>query len=241
MSIKVKFDVILGRLRECCQGSSPTPQPVPQITVTTTGSNKTFYADEQQSDTLTVVVTVKFNGQLVDADSTPSGWTRTSTGTYERTITEPGQIARQLWSYTPGGEYGSQTATAYSEARSLTRVFPAYWGIYPGNDASGDISAIVAALKDQHRVTQYLPTTVVNVDNPTANDCWMWIVTRGEARATPEAFDISMMEAPVTGKTFASPMPGANWNLSGYKAYVSINRADAGLSFGPVKLTINLS
>jgi hypothetical protein len=58
---------------------------------------------------------------------------------------------------------------------------------------------------------------------------------------SPEAFDISMMEAPVTGKTFASPMPGANWNLSGYKAYVSINRADAGLSFGPVKLTINLS
>lgn len=239
MSIKVKFDRILGRLREKDgDGGSPAPPLVPKITVETIGSNKTFYADMQQSDTLTVVVKIWFNGHLVDADSN-NGWTKTATGTYQRTLTEPGEIARTQWRYTPGGDYGSSTATGYSEARSLTRVYPAYWGIYPDNDASGNISAIVAALNDQHRVTQDLNTTI-EVPNQTANDCWLWIVTHNKATATPEAFDVTMLRDPVTGKTFASPMSGTDWNLSGYKAYVSINPADAGLSFGNVKLTINL-
>lgn len=241
MSLKVKFDRILGRLREQDgDGSTPEP-PKPKITVETIGSNKIFYADEQQNDTLTVTVKVWFNNQLVDADSTPSGWTKTATGTYQRTISEPGQIAQQLWSYTPGGEYGSQTATAYSQARTLTKVWPAYWGIYPSDDAAVDISAVVADLCQQHRVKQNLPSTTVEVPNPTANSCWLWIVTRGTATAQPAPTPgISMMEAPVTGKTFASPIPGANWNLTGYKAYLSMHSAKAGASFGNVVITINL-
>ena len=205
MPIKVKFDPILGRLREGCD-CDPEPT-VPDLLATTTPSaNQTYLADEVQSPGMTVVVTLAFRGTPVDADATPQGWTRTAT----------------------------------SEVRSLTAVYPAYWGIYPGNDTTGDISSIVAALKDQHRETHNVGPTVVTVDNPTGSPCWLWIVTRGTAKATPEAFDVSMMDDPATGKTFTSPMPGANWSLSGYKAYVSINRADAGLSFGPVKLTINL-
>lgn len=235
MPIKVKFDPILGRLREGCD-CDPEPT-VPDLLATTTPSaNQTYLADEVQSPGMTVVVTLAFRGTPVDADATPQGWTRTALGTYQRHIDQPGTVAAQLWEYTSDGT----TFTATSEARSLTAVYPAYWGIYPGNDTTGDISSIVAALKDQHRETHNVGPTVVTVDNPTANPCWLWIVTRGTAKATPEAFDVSMMDDPATGKTFTSPMPGANWSLSGYKAYVSINRADAGLSFGPVKLTINL-
>lgn len=237
MGIKVKFDTILGRLREK-DGDGSTPTPSHNLSVQTTPTqNQTYLADEQTSPGMTVTVIVKFDGNIVDAASTPSGWTRTGLGTYTRHIDQPGTIAAQQWTYVHEG----RTYTATSPARSLTAIYPAYWGIYPSNDSEGDITAIVAALKDQHRQTANLPRTTVEVPNPTGSDCWMWIVTKGSATATPEAFDVTMLRDPVTGKTFASPMPGANWNLSGYKAYVSINPADAGLSFGNVKLTINLS
>lgn len=236
MGIKVKFDKILGRLREQDCECTPTP-PSHSFTVQTTPSgNVSYLADEAMSPGLTVQVVTKFDGAVVDADSVPTGWTRTGTGTYTRHIDQPGTIAAQQWNYTSDGT----TYQANSASRSLTAVYPAYWGIYPSNDAAGDITAIVASLKDQHRQTANLPQTVVEVPNPTGSDCWLWIVTKGTAKATPEAFDVTMMREPVTGKTFVSPMPGANWNLSGYKAYVSINPADAGLSFGNVKLTINL-
>lgn len=241
MSIKVKFDRILGRLREMDCGGTPPPDPSALFRVSTAGDNKVFYADEKQNDTLTVVVTLRFDGQLVDADTVPSGWTRTGLGTYQRSISEPGIIAAQAWSYTPGGAYGSQTCTGNSEARSLKKVWPAYWGIWPGNDASGDITAIVADLKSQHRLTSSLPATTIEMPNPTGGSCWLWIVTHGSATAQPAPTPgISMMEEPVTGKQFDSPMPNADWRLDGYKAYVSIHSAKAGASFGNVILTVNL-
>lgn len=235
MGIRVIYDAILGRLREGC-GCDPEPPAKALVAATTPSANQTYLADEEQSPGLTVTVRLTFEGAPVDADSTPPGWTRTEPGTYTRHIDQPSTVPAQQWDYTDNGVVYS----AMSEARSLKAVYPAYWGIYPGNDAAGDITSIVSALKDQHRETHNVSPTVVNVDNPTGSPCWLWIVTRGTAKATPEAFDVSMMDDPVTDKNFTSPMPGANWRLSGYKAYVSTNRADAGLSFGPVKITINL-
>lgn len=238
---KVIFDCILGRLRQDKLSEGDLPDPTPLFTVETApASSVRYYADAETNPGLTVTVKLRFNGTLVDADSTPSGWTRTGTGTYQRSVSQPGTVDAQAWSYTPGGMYGSRTATKSSASRSLTEVYPAYWGIYPSNDASGDISAIVASLAEQHRLTASLPQTVVEVPNQTAQDCYLWIVTHGSATATPEAFNVNMLREPVTGKTFESPMPRTGWNMSGYKAYVSINPADAGLSFGNVRMTINL-
>lgn len=234
MPIKVKFDTILGRLREK-DGDGSTPTPTHSFTVQTTPTSKSYLADEQSSPGLTVQVVTKFDGVTVDAAATPSGWTRTGLGTYTRHIDEPGTIAAQQWSYTSGGT----TYHATSPARSLTAVYPAYWGIYPSNDATIDIRAIVADLAQQHRATSDTNTTV-EVPNPTGNSCWLWIVTHGTADAEPATTPgISMMDAPVTGKSFVSPV-NPSINLSGYKAYVSMNSAKAGASFGNVKLNINL-
>lgn len=244
MSIKVKFDRILGRLREgCdCDGGTPMPPPKPTLVGTTTPSaNQSYLADAQLCPGMTVEVRLRLDGTLVDADTTPQGWTHVETGVYQRHIDNPGTVAAQTWHHTtaPGSIYGQQTASYTSPARTLSAVYPAYWGIYPSSDAAGDITAIVAALKDQHRVTQNLPQTVVTVDNPTGNDCWLWIVTRNNASAFPTATPgISIVWDPVTGKTFTSPM--ANWNLSGYKVYISKYPAEPGYSFGNVLLTINL-
>ncbi len=246
MSLTVIFDRVLGRLREKDYeggggGGSYVPDPTSHFTVETTPrSNPRYFADAQTSPGMTVTVTLKFDGTLVDADATPSGWMRQSTGVYTKTLAEPGTVDAQSWSYTPGGVYEERTAVKSSPSRSLTVVYPAYWGIFAGNDASQpDITAIVASLSGQHRVTANLPTTVVNVPNDTQDDCWLWIVTKGSATATPESFDISMMEEAVDDVHFTSPVNG-EISLEGYKAYVSINKADAGLGFGNVKLTINL-
>lgn len=236
---KVIFDCILGRLRQGDDGGT-APDPTDLFTVTTTpGSNVSYEADTSASPGLTVVVQLRFDGSPVDADATPSGWTRTGTGTYRRVLSSPGTVAAQAWSYTPGGVYGTQTVTKNSAARSLNAIYPAYWGIFPSNDAMGDIASVVADICAQHRITANMPQTVVEIPNPTENECYLWIVTHGSATAMPEAFDISMLRDPVTGKSFVSPVePGIT--MSGYKAYVSINPADPGLSFGNVKLTINL-
>lgn len=236
MPLKVKFDRILGRLREKDGDSTPTP-PAPSHSMTgstTPDRNQTYLADAQTSPGMTVTVKTYFDGALVDVPDTPANWTRTALGTYTRRIEQSGTIPAQTWTY----PYQGQNYTYTSPARSLSAVYPAYWGIYPSNDATPDIRAIVADLAGQHRETANVNRTVA-VPNPTGSDCWLWIVTHGSATATPESFDISMMRDPVTGKSFTSPV-NPSINLSGYKAYVSINPADAGLSFGNVKLKINL-
>lgn len=247
MSVKVIFDRILGRLRETDYetggGGGEVPDPTSHFSVTTTpANNQKYYADATTSPGMTVTVTLKFDNALVDADATPSGWTRQSLGVYTKPVSPTGTVDAQQWSYTPGGVYENRTAVKSSPARSLSAVYPAYWGIYPGNIdlADRDLTPVVAQLYAQNRrVTQNMPTTVVNVPNNTKEDVWLWIITKGSATATPESFDISMMEAPVGDVFFTSPLNG-EIDLSGYKAYVSINKADAGLGFGNVKLTINL-
>lgn len=233
MPITVYFDKILGRLREKDGGSQPTP-PSHSMTGTTTSTAQSYMADEATSPGMTVTVKLYFDGALVDVPDTPANWTRTALGTYTRHIEQPGTIPAQTWTY----PYQGQNYTYTSPSKTLTAIYPAYWGIYPSNDATPDIRAIVADLAGQHRETANVSRTVA-VPNPTGNDCWLWIVTHGSATAKPESFDISMMREPVTGKSFVSPV-NPSINLSGYKAYVSINPADAGLSFGNVKLNINL-
>lgn len=245
MSLTVIFDRILGRLRETdyeSGGGGDVPDPTSHFSVTTTPGNQQFFADAETSPGMTVMVTLKFDNNLVDADATPNGWTRQSLGIYTKSIAQPGTINSQQWSYTPGGVYEQRTAVKSSPARSLTAVYPAYWGIYPGyiESIDADLTPVVAALNAQsRRVTQNMTNQVVNVPNNTQEDVWLWIVTKGSATATPESFDISMIEAPVDNLQFTSPING-EIDLTGYKAYVSINKADAGLGFGNVKMSISL-
>lgn len=244
MTKKAYYDPILGRLREMDtdQGGGETPDPSPHFTVDITPSrNQSYLADAMESPGMTVTVTTRFDGDLVDADATPDGWSHPSLGTYTKTLANPGTVNAQEWSYTPGGVYGSRVAVKNSPARSLSAVYPAYWGIFPGNESTQrDITDVVASLAAQHRVTANMPETVVDVPNGTAEDCWLWIVTKGDARATPEAFDITMLQDPDTGEEFTSPVNNSI-QLDGYNAYISINKADAGMGFGKIKLTINLS
>lgn len=238
MSLKVKFDVILGRLREK-DGDGNTPTPTHTFTATTTGNNKTYYADEKETDSLTVTVTLRYDGNTVDADSVPSGWTRTALGTYQKTVNGSGTIAATTFTYTP---QGGSARTATSQARTLTKVWPAYWGTYPmGTVPSGRIDSIAVALAAQHRETDDVANRVVNVPDDPKDDMWLWVVTHGSATVVDANFNMNIMESPVSVADFASPISGTNFDLSGYKVYVSTWPAEAGQGgFGDLKINITL-
>lgn len=246
MSIQVIFDRILCRLREKDydpgSGAPSVPDPTSHLTYEMTpGGNQSYLADAVPCPGMTVTVRLKFDGDLVDADSTPSGWAHPSLGTYTKTLDEPGTVNPQQWSYTPGGQYEDRVASVTTPSRGLTMVYPAYWGIWPYSDTEpSDITGVVAGLNSQHRVTSNVANQVVNVPNTTEKNTWLWIVTKGTATALNNEFNTSIMRDPVAGKSFTSPV-NAELSLQGYKVYVSKNLAEAGYGFGNVKLTINLA
>ena len=58
-----------------------------KLSVGTVATDDTYITDVVTSTTMVVTVTVKFDNVKVDADETPSGWTRTGTGTYTKSVT----------------------------------------------------------------------------------------------------------------------------------------------------------
>lgn len=241
MSLTVKFDRILGRLREADVETPTPPAPSHTFTATTSGSNKTYYADEKETDMLTVTVTLRYDGNPVDADTNgvPSGWEKVpnTIGQYSKTISGSGSTGNGTFSYTANGE----TKTASAQSKTLTKVWPAYWGTYPsGTVPEARIDTIAADLAAQHRETSNVVNRVVNVGNP-KDDVWLWVVTHGEATVVDANFNLNIMEAPVSVADFASPMPDTNFDLSGYKAYVATWPAEAGQGgYGDLKMNITL-
>ena len=239
MSLKVKFDRILGRLREADVETPTPPAPSHTFTATTSGSNKTYYADEKETDTLTVTVTLRYDGNPVDADTNgvPSGWEKVpnTIGQYSKTISGSGSTGNGTFSYTANGE----TKTASAQSKTLTKVWPAYWGVYPGNVASGRIDTIASALAEQHRETSDVVNRIVNVPDHPKDDVWLWVVTHGTATVVDALVGANIMESPVALVAFLSPK--ANFDLTGYKAYIATWPAEAGQGgYGDLKMNITL-
>lgn len=108
--------------------------------VLTTNGSATRYADTDATVTLTVTVTTKFNGTLTDADSTPSGWTKSSTGTYTKSLTAAtGSIGAAAFSLTPDASSKYKNCTTVSKnstAKSITVVNPIYYGFSTATTAT---------------------------------------------------------------------------------------------------------
>lgn len=239
MSLTVKFDRILGRLREADVETPTPPAPSHTFTATTTGSDKTYYADEKETDTLTVTVTLRYDGNPVDADTNgvPSGWEKVpnTIGQYSKTISGSGSTGAATFSYTANGE----TKTANAQSKTLTKAWPAYWGMMASNDTAGNIDTIVASLATQHRETSNVSNRTINVEGDPKNDMWLWVVTHGSATVVDATFNQNVMEQPVNLSEFESPM-NAQISLAGYKVYVSTWPIEAQQAGYQAKLSINL-
>ena len=198
--------------------------------VDTAVAGQGYYADVATSTTMTVTVTTRFNGTLVDCNTTPSGWTRTATGTYTRSVSgASGTVPAATFGYTVvGGTYDGLTVSKSSSAKSITVTYPAWYGFSPTADfATLDLSALT-------RRTSNLGTTST-VTNATGNGCYLWIVTHGSASAT--SMNLNILATINSSASFPSP-DDADISLSGYKVYRSNLTYDLG-SFG-INMAINV-
>ena len=198
--------------------------------VDTAVAGQSYYADVATSTTMTVTVTTRFNGTLVDCNTTPSGWTRTATGTYTRSVSgASGTVPAATFGYTVvGGTYDGLTVSKSSSAKSITVTYPAWYGFSPAADfATLDLSALT-------RRTSNLGTTST-VTNATGNGCYLWIVTHGSASAT--SMNLNILATINSSASFPSP-DDADISLSGYKVYRSNLTYDLG-SFG-INMAINV-
>ena len=239
MTLKVKFDRILGRLREKDgSGDTPTPPVTHTFTATTIGSSKSYYADQQETGTLSVTVELRYDGNLVDADTVPSGWEKVpnTTGQYTKTISGSGSTGATTFSYTANGE----TKTANAQSKTLTKVWPAYWGMVATNDTNTGIDAIADDLaNNQHRETASFSNRLIDVEGDPKKDMWLWVMVRNSATVVDATFNTSVVNAPVNLAAFESPK-NANIELSGYKAYVTTWPIEANVPGYQAKLSITL-
>ena len=184
-----------------------------KFTLTQTGDNdKTRYADVSEHESLEVVVTLKFDGVNVDAESTPSGWTKTSTGVYRRTTTDA-NIASQQFQYKPGGKYGDIVCKKSSAGRTITVSYPIWYG-YASTNNAGNASSVITSLTKTYTA---INKTSYEFNNNSGGERYLWAVTRGSATITRLA---DIMNSPVS-VTLSVGTGGIE--LSGYKAYISTN------------------
>lgn len=199
-----------------------------KFSVATTASGESYWADEANSTTLDVTVTVKFDGANVQPSNhdaiIAAGWESNATGVYTKSVTgASGTVDAQAFNYTPqSGQYQGIAVTKNSAAKSITAKYPAYHGfsataIDPANYSGGLI-----------RITAKL-TQTADLNNGTGAAAHYYILTHSTATATQSGNNILQAAQSVTVN-----------GMSGYKLYVSTNSAAAGGKFGDVALTINI-
>lgn len=201
-----------------------------KFVLSTISTGQTYYTDEATQTTMTVEVRSKFDGILVNCDSTPAGWTPISTGVYSKTTTgiNGTTLLGQDFSYTKDG----LTITKTSDSKTIRAINPAYYGLVVGNDGS---SAVIPSqtVEGMTRVIMNKNNTET-IDNNTQETRYLWILTKNTAEATQGG--LSILETPLEGKEFV--LNGLT--LSGYKLYISTNPVSPGYSFTNVNIIIKL-
>lgn len=203
--------------------------------ITTDANPTSFVRDIKSEETMTVTVTLKFNGSNVDANFVPTGWGKSETGVYLRQSTS--SVSAQAWEYTPSsGKYEGIQMSKNSSSKSINGIYPAYYGIVP----SGDTSNINNMVSQYLNTSSTRTTTSVNSDksftNETGQQAWLWILTHGTATARQSG--TSILQNPTT-VSFISPNNGSI-TMSGYKLYISKNPIGVGLPLSNVSINITL-
>ena len=199
--------------------------------VTSSATGNSYWADKASSTTQTVTVTTKFNGTATDADSTPTGWTKDSTGTYK--ISSTGAVSNATFTYTASeGTYAGLTTSQSKGASSITTNYPIFIGWMEtkpttGQEAYNSINS--------NRYTAKQSGTNVSLTN-TLSTAGYWVVLTHNA-ATATSAGLNILDSVISGQTIKV---SDSISMSGYKLYVSSNSASAGGSFDNVTYSISL-
>jgi hypothetical protein len=206
-----------------------------KYSVTTDSSPTSFVRDMKTEETMTVTVTVKFDGSNVNVNNTPDEWSSPSTGVYTKQSTS--SVAAQAWEYTPSsGKYEGISLNKNSSTKSISGIYPAYYGIVPSENTSNIDDMVGQYLNTSGTRT----TTAVSSDksfaNTTGQQAWLWILTHGTATARQSGTSILRDYSTVS---FTSPN-NTDITMSGYKLYISKNPIGAGLPLSNVSVNITL-
>mgnify|MGYP006988832844 CR=1 FL=1 len=196
---------------------------------TATSGTSSYSVDALASATMTVTVTTKFDGVAVDCDSTPSGWTRTGTGIYARSVTSTdgssASVSAATFTYTPqSGTYQDLTVSKPSAAKSIAVTTPFYYGWADSALTATGVATAIAGLtrKDANTGSGTFSTAPSGTKK-------FWIVVPSGRTATGKQLGNSIMAAAVTSGGFASPQNPAI-TLTGYNVYISTNEFDTAAS-----------
>ena len=202
----------------------------------TTSPGITRYADLSAEILMEIIVTTKFDGSLVNAD-TPTGWTHASTGTYKRTLSSAsGSIPSATFNYVVSDsypDYAGLSVSYDSVARSIATVYPAYHGYVNANVTS--LTGIIQELSSTRLSVGFNKT--LTLTNNTGISAYYWILTHGSATATQ--FTSNILNSPTENNTFISPK-NPNITLNGYKLYRTTNTIARNGKLDDVALKINL-
>lgn len=222
-----------------------TEEAMAKFNINTSVSGQSFVADQQSTTTMVVTVALTFDGTVVDADATPSGWLKTpnAVGVYTRTISNAatGTIGAQAFDYTPGsGTYAGIKCTKSSASKSITAVYPIWFGFIPSNNAADfisegvlDVSAAGLAGLTRQTVSKTINKGALN--NGTANTAWYWALTHNNATATDTMTSANMFNSKVDTKVLSN-----GYTLNGYKLFISKASATAGGDLSS-NCTVNIS
>lgn len=203
--------------------------------VSTTAANDTYITDVVTSTTMTVTVALTFDGVAVDADSTPTGWTKESgVGIYTKTITgASGTVAATDFTYTPAsGEFQGITVTKKSAEKKISAINPIFFGFATTNDQA-QLASVIGTLIRQTTKKQSTGDLV----NNTGAVAYYWILTKSTATATQ--LGSTILNAPIPNKSFISTQ-NSSITMTGYNLYISTLNCAAGGSITNVSLTINV-
>lgn len=184
---------------------------------TTDADVTTLIKDEDRQKTMTVTVTTKFFDTFVDS-VIPQGWNG-SNGAYTKDVTATTSsqtIQSATFTYTPSsGDYKDITVTYKSSAKTLSVIYPAYYGLISSNNKD---TILGQANNLTGRKTSSYSNSNEEVLNISGEDKWFCILTRGTASAKQLGMSI-LTDSPYTNCSFYRN----GFEMQGYKLYVSKN------------------
>ncbi|MBE6341452.1 MAG: hypothetical protein E7069_12080 [Bacteroidales bacterium] len=210
-----------------------------RFSVKTSVKGDVIYADEAKTTTMIVTAVVTFDSTRVDADETPDGWSKSSTGEYTRQLnSDSGTIDAAAFSYTiPSGDYEGIKVTKWSEKKEITTVYPAYYGLVAASDSSKVQEVVYGATRISAPINDSDTDTTRDIDNNAGETAWFWIVSRGTSKAVQFTTEITKCVA--TDASFTSPK-NVDITLTGYNVYIAPNSVGKGQKMSSVMLSIKL-
>ena len=211
-------------------------------TLTQTGSGTTYFVygtDLEASAEKQTVVTIKFSGSTVAANTTPTGWTHdTQANDYKVTLAMSGiikSVGAANFSYTIPNSipaYSGITVTKTSSSASIKWKYPVYYGLVSTTDASSISSSVSGFTYSAETIN-----TTVSIENASSSSKYLCILSKGSGSVEAKQLGNSILNpnATLTNVSFVSPK-NSLITMTGYTAYFSDKTAGAGLSFDNVEL-----